>query len=176
MNNGNLSPNGTENEITTDGIDDDEKVYPQIQVTSKKSLRTARILWLLGGVFGLHHYYLRRTEQAIVWFCTFGGFFATGWIFDYGKLPSYVMEANEDPKFVKKFRDRLKSQPFPKFSIRRLFFGMFVGSFFARVWHDAVPGVEVYGIKWDFLHLLAPLACAIGENTQILFLRNFFKL
>jgi TM2 domain-containing membrane protein YozV len=37
------------------------------------SLFVAYILWLVGGFFGLHHFYLGRDLQAFLWWCLPGG-------------------------------------------------------------------------------------------------------
>lgn len=76
----------------------------------KKSLLNAYVLWLLGGIYGLHHFYLERDFQAFVWWTTLGGF--GGWIADVFNMPRYVRDANEDPKhmleLVKKMRQNKK--------------------------------------------------------------------
>lgn len=40
-----------------------------------KSIIIAYVLWLFGGLFGLHHIYLRRDRHAFVWWCTLGSIF-----------------------------------------------------------------------------------------------------
>ena len=53
-------------------------------------------LWLVGGWFGLHHFYLKRDKQAFIWWCFPGGYFGLGWIRDLWRIPEYVKEANEE--------------------------------------------------------------------------------
>lgn len=38
----------------------------------EKSIFIAYVLWLFGGIFGLHHIYLRNDRHAFVWWCTLG--------------------------------------------------------------------------------------------------------
>lgn len=150
------------NELESESVPEIEEIYPQLNVP-QKSVTITYFLWFFGGILGFHHYYLRRTEQAIVWFCTFGGFLGTAWVFEFFKIPKYVREANEDPIFVEEFRKRLQTQERPKFSLRRMFFEFIVGSLFASTARNAVPIEEVNGINWSFLLWLTPLANAIGN-------------
>lgn len=78
---------------------------------AKKSTFLAYLLWLFGGVFGLHHFYLGRDIQAFLWWCTLGGYFGFGWLRDIFYIPSYVANANQDPEFVNKFVSSLQSNP-----------------------------------------------------------------
>ena len=58
-----------------------------------KSVLLAYLLWAIGGWFGLHHIYLERDEQALLWstsFCAFGA----GWFRDFFRIPDYVAQAN----------------------------------------------------------------------------------
>ncbi|CAF1184356.1 unnamed protein product [Adineta steineri] len=43
-------------------------------MADNKSLILTYIFSLIGGLFGVHHLYLGRTQHALVWFTTFGGF------------------------------------------------------------------------------------------------------
>lgn len=77
----------------------------------KKSMFLAYVLWLIGGIFGLHHFYLGRDIQAFLWWCTLGGYFGCGWLRDIFYIPSYVADANEDPEFLSKFVSSLRTHP-----------------------------------------------------------------
>jgi TM2 domain-containing membrane protein YozV len=57
------------------------------------SVGIADLLWFLGGVFGLHRFYLGKIPSGILWACTGGGF-VIGNIYDFFTLPSQVREAN----------------------------------------------------------------------------------
>lgn len=61
----------------------------------RKSVIWAYVLWLFGGIFGVHHFYLRRDRHAFVWWTTLGGF-GVGWLGEIFRIPRYVRDANED--------------------------------------------------------------------------------
>ena len=58
-----------------------------------KSLLLTYLLWLIGGFFGLHKFYLGRPLMGLLYFCTFGGF-VLGWVIDFFTLPRQVRIAN----------------------------------------------------------------------------------
>ncbi len=58
-----------------------------------KSVLVAYLLWLLGGFFGLHKFYLGRPFMGLLYFFTGGGF-VLGWIYDFFTLPRQVQMAN----------------------------------------------------------------------------------
>jgi len=60
----------------------------------KKNLLVAYILWLLLGIFGAHHFYLRRPLMGVLYLCT-AGLFVIGWLIDLFTLPQQVDEYNE---------------------------------------------------------------------------------
>eukprot|EP01062_Namystynia_karyoxenos_P047965 TRINITY_DN36387_c0_g1_i1.p1 TRINITY_DN36387_c0_g1~~TRINITY_DN36387_c0_g1_i1.p1 ORF type:complete len:400 (+),score=78.11 TRINITY_DN36387_c0_g1_i1:72-1202(+) len=60
------------------------------------SLGVARIMWLVGGIFGLHHWYLQRYRHMLVYMATLG-LFGVGWIRDGWRLRHYVALANGAP-------------------------------------------------------------------------------
>ncbi|XP_051914133.1 dnaJ homolog subfamily C member 22 isoform X2 [Hippocampus zosterae] len=60
-----------------------------------KSVMVAYALWAVGGLFGLHHFYLGRDSQTLLWILTLGGF-GIGWIRDLICIPTYVTEANAE--------------------------------------------------------------------------------
>lgn len=69
---------------------------------SNKSKALTYLLWLVGGVCGLHHFYLGRDLQGVLWWCTFGGYFGFGWLRDLFYIGEYVADANNDEKYLKK--------------------------------------------------------------------------
>lgn len=73
-----------------------------------KSLIIAYFLWLIGGVAGLHHYYLGRDLHGFLWLCTLGGYFGFGWLRDVFHINEYVAEANEDKNYLKKIKEIVK--------------------------------------------------------------------
>ncbi len=60
-----------------------------------KTLTTAYLLWILslGGILGLHRYYLGRWISGTVWLCT-GGLLLIGAWSDLLLLPGLVREEN----------------------------------------------------------------------------------
>lgn len=72
---------------------------------SRKSVILAYVLWLFGGIFGVHHFYLRRDRHAFVWWTTLGGF-GVGWLFEVFRIPRYVRDANEEHPL--EFRARMQ--------------------------------------------------------------------
>lgn len=53
--------------------------------TSHKSRKTAIILCIFGGIFGLHNFYVGRYGRGILFFFTIG-IFGLGWITDLLKI------------------------------------------------------------------------------------------
>ena len=82
-----------------------------------KSILLAYVLWLLGGLLGLHKFYLGRPFMGLFYLCTCGGFFF-GWVIDFFTLPRQVQVANlllqnqrESPgSAIHQELDRLKRQ------------------------------------------------------------------
>ena len=58
-----------------------------------KSLLLSYVLWLFGGLLGLHKFYLGRPFVGLLYFFT-GGLFMIGWIIDFFTLPRQVHIAN----------------------------------------------------------------------------------
>lgn len=73
----------------------------------KKSVFWAYVLWMFGGIFGVHHFYLRRDRHAFVWWTTLGGF-GIGWLGEVLRIPRYVRDANEDPKYIEELIARMQ--------------------------------------------------------------------
>lgn len=60
----------------------------------------AYFLWLTLGWFGVHHFYLGRDKQGILWLTSFAGFFGVGWIRDFYRISVYVKDANEEQSYM----------------------------------------------------------------------------
>jgi hypothetical protein len=58
-----------------------------------KSLLLTYLLWSVGGLFGVHKFYLGRPFIGLLYFFT-GGLFLGGWIVDFFTLPRQVRIAN----------------------------------------------------------------------------------
>lgn len=67
--------NGTENDMEAEILD-----YSLVKARTK-SLFISYMLCIPFGIFGLHHFYLRRIGFGFTYLCT-GGFFFLGWIVD----------------------------------------------------------------------------------------------
>lgn len=76
--------------------------------SANKSVIWAYFWWICGGFFGTHHLYLRRDTHAFLWWSTLGGYFGLGWFSDLFKIPRYVREVNNDPKYIKELVERMK--------------------------------------------------------------------
>lgn len=152
-----------------------------------KSTIVAYILWLLLGIFGVHHFYLRRDRHAFVWWATLGGF-GIGWLSDFLRLPEYVEEANEEERdnenneaeiqIQNEARSRRRREVPPKVSLMR-FCGMFLlgyifGTLMQFSWppewfeKDQSNRQRPYkvGFGWIgcFLRLVLPFAIAAGVH------------
>ncbi|XP_065364560.1 dnaJ homolog subfamily C member 22 [Calliphora vicina] len=131
----------------------------------QKSLVTAYILWLFGGIFGLHHIYLHRDRHAFIWWCTLGGYFGVGWVFEIFNIPSYVRDANEDPKFIEEFVKKLQHYRKPPYSGKRFMGEVMIGYLFGQLYQMAIPETIFMGIDFGFLHWLIPVFVALGVWT-----------
>jgi DnaJ family protein C protein 22 len=89
-------------------------------MTDNKSLTFTYIFSLIGGLFGLHHLYLGRTQHALLWFTTFGGF-GIGFIYEFFfLLKKYVHETNHDLLIVNEYKLKMIQRKSPAFEILRL--------------------------------------------------------
>ena len=75
----------------------------------RKSIFWAYLLWLFGGLFGAHHVYLDKDDQAFVYISTFGGYIGFGWLRDIYRIPAYVADANDDPAFIEDFKRKVRA-------------------------------------------------------------------
>lgn len=136
-----------------------------IRKMGDKSTLLTYLLWLVGGVFGLHHFYLGRDSQAFLWWSTLGGYVGCGWLRDLFYIPTYVADANGERAFIEKLVAAVRTHDKPPFSTTRFCGMVIVGYLWASVLMLAVPEDEVAGINWRFLLFLGPLACALGVWT-----------
>jgi len=63
-----------------------------------KSLLLSYLLWLVGGLFGLHKFYLGRPIMGLLYFFT-GGLFFVGWRVDLFTLPRQVRRENLEREY-----------------------------------------------------------------------------
>ena len=84
-----------------------------------KRSATAYFFAFIGGLFGFHHLYLGRTQHALLWFTTFGGF-GIGVLYEILFLmKNYVREANQDQLAVDRYQRKLREQKSPAFELIR---------------------------------------------------------
>lgn len=131
----------------------------------------AYILWLIGGIFGLHHVYLKRDRHAFIWFSTFGGFII-GYLYDLFRMSEYLDYANNDDDFLNylyRLMNRLKSPCFK--SSYRFLGSIAVATLYGYIVQYSLPieYADTNYLLFYLVQLLAPLACAIGAylvNTE----------
>ncbi|KAJ0184062.1 hypothetical protein K1T71_000485 [Dendrolimus kikuchii] len=138
---------------------DDEVTPPP--PPKKKSVFIAYFLWLFGGLFGAHHFYLGRDKQAFVWFTTLGSF-KVGWLGDVSRIPRYVRQANEDPREIYTLALKMNRNKKPPFSVNRFCAMLLIGYSWGQLMMSAVPPNEFLGIQRRYLNLLVPLFVALG--------------
>lgn len=97
--------NGTESHATRSRSPSRDKTKGH----AEKSLFITYFLWLVGGIFGVHHFYLGRDIQGFLWWCTLGGYFGFGWLRDIFHIRNYVADANKDREYLDKFNHNLRS-------------------------------------------------------------------
>jgi hypothetical protein len=71
----------------------DYGVHETVWSNPVKSLLLTYLLWFVGGLFGVHKFYLGRPVVGLLYFFT-GGLFLLGWVIDFFTLPRQVRVAN----------------------------------------------------------------------------------
>ncbi|XP_049884735.1 dnaJ homolog subfamily C member 22 [Pectinophora gossypiella] len=130
----------------------------------EKSVIRAYFLWLFSGIFGGHHFYLRRDRHAFVWWTTLGGF-GVGWLGEIFRIPRYVRDANQDPQYMQELANRMLRNKKPPFSMNRFTGMLMVGYSWGQMAMSAVPPDEFNGINLRYLNYLVPLVAALGVWT-----------
>lgn len=127
------------------------------------SVCVAYLLWLVGGFFGLHHFYLRRYKQAFVWWCFPGGYFGAGWFRDLWRIPEYVRDANSEAQHIRALKEKMKANDIPPWKLARWMGMLVVGNMFGLLPGMAIPNKEDLGMDLSWLKpILNPLGAAIG--------------
>ncbi|XP_011160116.1 dnaJ homolog subfamily C member 22 [Solenopsis invicta] len=129
---------------------------------STKSTLWAYFFWLFGGLFGAHHVYLGRDDQAFVYISTFGGYVGCGFLRDIYRIPAYVADANDDPAFIEDFKRKVRANRKPPFSGVRFAAETAVAYLWAELFNSAIPQEEIYGINFRHLLILIPAVVALG--------------
>ncbi|XP_056636506.1 dnaJ homolog subfamily C member 22 [Diorhabda sublineata] len=129
---------------------------------AKKSVAWAYVCWFFGGILGLHLFYLERDAHAFLTWSTFGGY-GLGWLADITKIPRYVRDCNDDPKFLGELGERMRKNRKPPFSTSRFISAVMVGYLWGQLVLLAIPEDEAGGINWKPLfHWFIPLGVALG--------------
>lgn len=76
-----------------------------------------------------------------------------------------VRDANEDPEFIRKFKEKLREYPKPQFSMTRFSGAFMVAYSFGQMIMIAIPENDFGGINWSFLHWLIPFGVSLGIWT-----------
>lgn len=119
-----------------------------------KSLFMAYLCWLFGGIFGLHHFYLGRDRQGVIYFVSIGGFLV-GFIYDLFKIPDYLNEANNDSEYIDELREAQLNEP--RFSVKRFLCCLIFGAFFNYVASHCIHFNDEQTNYYVLLQLIVPL-------------------
>jgi len=123
----------------------------------------AYLLWALGGWFGLHHFYLGRDRQALVWWFLPGGYFGLGWIRDMWRIPEYVKESNRESGWWTLEEEKMRRTERPPWKMARWGGMLVVGNMLGMLPSMAVPNKDEIGYDLSLIGtLLTPLGCALG--------------
>jgi DnaJ family protein C protein 22 len=88
-------------------------------MSAVKKTGIAYFFALIGGIFGLHHLYLGRTQHALLWLTTFGGF-GIGLLYELVfKLNQYVREINNDNLIIDQYEKKMRERKSPAFELKR---------------------------------------------------------
>ena len=88
-------------------------------MSSTKYTILAYLFAVTGGIFGLHHLYLGRTQHALLWFTTFGGF-GIGILYEIlFSIKTYVREANHDKALFEQYQEKRLQRKSPAFQLTR---------------------------------------------------------
>ena len=130
----------------------------------KKGFFTTYFYCVIGGFFGLHHLYLGRDRHAFLTFSTFAGFFGVSLLRDLIMIPTYVQEANQDRRYLRRLKQNMDSCQKPPYNCCRQLGAVCTAIFWATVFQLAVP-TQIAGINLDWILLLTPIPIALAVHT-----------
>lgn len=87
-------------------------------------------------------------------------------------MPELVRDANEDPKFIERFKANIRKHQRPPFSTNKFLGQIMISYLWCQVFILAIPEDDFHGWNFNFLHWLIPLVAAIGNHLYV-FERNF---
>lgn len=142
-----------------------------------KSLCVTYFLWLIGGYFGLHHFYLHRDRHAFISWMSFGCYFGAGWFRDLWRIPEYVRDANEDTEYLEELTFKMRKNKTPPSSTIRHCGTVIIADVLGYLVIGAIPVDHLPPNSLPYISaLLAPLGVAIGllmKNTYLIQLLTF---
>lgn len=97
-----------------------------------------------------------------------GGYFLVGWSHDFFRMPELVRDANDDPKFIEKFKANIRKHQRPPFSTNKFLAQIMISYLWCQVFLMAIPDDEFHGYNFNFLHWLIPLVVAVGKESYII--------
>ena len=115
-------------------------------------------LWLFGGIFGLHHFYLKRYFQGMVWSLTLGGFLI-GLLYDLFQIPSYILYANDDKKYMAQLKKWFSFKK-PRVTFSRFFLSFAISALMSLLLHTTFS--FYFENMADFGILLIGMSSALG--------------
>ncbi|XP_034028304.1 dnaJ homolog subfamily C member 22 [Thalassophryne amazonica] len=121
-----------------------------------KSVMVTYTLWALGGLLGLHHFYLGRDSHALLWMLTLGGF-GFGWIREVIRIPVYVDEANKQEAAERKWKRSPTMAPPPPSPVR------FAGQVCVGIYFGTVALIGLNTLSFFYLIVL-PLFVGAGVH------------
>ncbi|CAF1023933.1 unnamed protein product [Adineta ricciae] len=131
-----------------------------------KKTATAYFFAIIGGFFGLHHLYLGRTQQALLWFTTLGGF-GVGLLYELiFSIKKYVQEANNDRSVHDHYEKKMQEQKSPAFELIRFCGQYVVAMFYGFIAYYAFPDTWLESRFLSFIVVVSS-AVAIAFGTQL---------
>lgn len=135
-----------------------------------KSLLKAYLCWFIGGLFGLHHFYLKRNTQAIICLYTFGGFLI-GLIYDAYRMPDYVREANQDSDFIEDLEHEMNQSEGPSLCITSFINCLVSGTFFYYFIMNFIKHDREVNFR---IHVFLELIFTLVEAQMVYFISTGF--
>lgn len=122
----------------------------------------AYFFWLCLGWLGIHHFYLGRDCQGLLWLTSFAGCFGIGWLRDFYRIPTYVKDANEDQHYLEYITAQMRYDGSPRVlkNIHRVLGQLMFASFYRSLIFLAIP--EEYSDLTPLLVAVLPLGTVFG--------------
>lgn len=82
-------------------------------------------------------------------------------------MPELVRDANDDPKFIEKFKENIRKNQRPPFSTNKFLGQIMISYLWCQVFLMAIPEDEFHGFNFNSLHWLTPFVVALGNDILI---------